>query len=830
MPIRPFLFILLLFLFSPLAHAAPMEEILNSLGTSLADEREQIQKFEKSLALQKDEATRLQEEIRNLRLLMVSSQNLLINPEAAAADLEKARAGQAASLENIDTRIRSLTQAQNEMQQARLQAEERIKILTEQGEALKTGEEEASPDMKTARQDTEKLLVLMREKLVFIEESLKISSDQIKSFSEAKTESAALSEKLQEAQQSRKATELFERTGNIMDLVSPSKVMPTLSQTRDSFLKLFSPAFWQAEAKPILEASIGLLIRVLIISLLLIPVAFRGRSFFRNLAEEHQANWRGVFFEMGYRSAVLIALALFAELLCQTQTVLAGTEFFKMFTNLLWTFAVYRVLTALLKACQGENRPNLTEKEVQVLKGLTHVFGIFAPILVFSTWLMGSDSLAITVERIVMEIFVVFIVFRFWGKIPREEEKGEKLSRKLLRAFTKTVAVGAPLLELFGYGSLALFWFWGWGVTILGIAFYFMLLAVIREWAKDPERKKKNDAEEGASLEDMAIKVLPILLLPIPILSFALAWGVQGSILPSTMEILTYPVSIGEMKFSIWNCFKAVCALLLTLLFNYGFGFFLEKRVFKDSKMEKGLQASIQTLLSYLFWAIGILIALRILGFNATSLAVVFGAMSVGLGFGLQNIFNNFVSGIILLFERPIQVGDVIEIDGTLGKVTKINVRSTVVQTYDNASLIVPNANFMSSKLINWSFKDQRVRKNVDVGVAYGTDVKKVEKLLLEIANNMPSVLRYPSPDVVFRNFGDSSLDFRLRFWANLDKASGIENKIRMAIATEFDKAGVEIPFPQQDLHIRSDFRVAEKENPISETTPVKSNPPEEIV
>jgi small-conductance mechanosensitive channel len=161
--------------------------------------------------------------------------------------------------------------------------------------------------------------------------------------------------------------------------------------------------------------------------------------------------------------------------------------------------------------------------------------------------------------------------------------------------------------------------------------------------------------------------------------------------------------------------------------------YILIDKVFVKRDMEPGLQDSITTISIYLLWGLGVVMALSILGVSTTSLAVVFGALSIGIGFGLQNIFNNFISGVILLLERPIQVGDTIEIGGIRAEVKKINIRATIVQTFDNASLIIPNSEFISSQVTNWSFKEPSLRRNLEIGVAYGSDVELVKKTLLEI-------------------------------------------------------------------------------------------------
>jgi len=230
----------------------------------------------------------------------------------------------------------------------------------------------------------------------------------------------------------------------------------------------------------------------------------------------------------------------------------------------------------------------------------------------------------------------------------------------------------------------------------------------------------------------------------------------------------------------------------------------LRTRILVDSGLETGVQESITTIMVYVLWVVGILVSLTALGFSTTSLTVAFGALGVGLGFGLQNIFNNFVSGLILLFERPVQVGDVVEVNGTWGTITKINVRSTQVQTFDNASLIIPNSEFISKQVTNWSFKDLRLRRIITVGVAYGSDVELVRETLFEIVHKHTRILKDPKPEVLFTDFGDSALIFKLRFWSTIDYFIPTETDIRFEIDRLFRERNIQIPFPQRDIHIRS--------------------------
>jgi small-conductance mechanosensitive channel len=184
---------------------------------------------------------------------------------------------------------------------------------------------------------------------------------------------------------------------------------------------------------------------------------------------------------------------------------------------------------------------------------------------------------------------------------------------------------------------------------------------------------------------------------------------------------------------------------------------------------------------------------------------VIFGLLSVGLGFGLQNVASNFVSGLILLFERPIQVGDRVLVGDTEGDVQAINMRATTVRSLENISIIVPNSEFISSQVTNWSHGDPKIRLLIDVGVSYNSDLDTVLDALHEAATENPETLNDPAPDVLFRGFGDSSWNLTLRLWiANPRGHHVIRSDINCAIVRKFREKGVEIPFPQRDLHVRS--------------------------
>ncbi|MEQ9068044.1 MAG: mechanosensitive ion channel, partial [Gimesia chilikensis] len=191
-----------------------------------------------------------------------------------------------------------------------------------------------------------------------------------------------------------------------------------------------------------------------------------------------------------------------------------------------------------------------------------------------------------------------------------------------------------------------------------------------------------------------------------------------------------------------------------------------------------------------------------------TKLAVIAGGLGVGIGFGLQNVVNNFVSGLILLFERPIDVGDTIDLTDTSGIMKRIGIRASIIRTFDGAEVIVPNGMLISDRVINWTLSDRRRRITMSVGVEYGTPAQRVIDLLVEVAQANPKVLSDPAPHAFFDNFGDSSLDFKLRAWINVSDGSfsnthlAMRSELAVAIQQALEDAKIGVPFPQRDLHL----------------------------
>ncbi len=245
--------------------------------------------------------------------------------------------------------------------------------------------------------------------------------------------------------------------------------------------------------------------------------------------------------------------------------------------------------------------------------------------------------------------------------------------------------------------------------------------------------------------------------------------------------------------------------LLAIVIFSRLFARRLIDRILVRFDVEEGTRYTFRRIIEYVFILIGAIIAFQSIGINLSGLAVIFGLLSVGIGFGLQNITSNFVAGLILLFERPIRVGDRVTVGDTEGDVIEINIRSTTVRSLNNIDIIVPNSEFVSSQVVNWSHGDRKIRLDIEVGVSYNSDLDTVLRSLREVALENPEILRDPEPDVHLREFGDSSWNMKLRVWIDNPKRHPVvRSDINCAIVRKFREYGVEIPFPQRDLHLRS--------------------------
>jgi small-conductance mechanosensitive channel len=311
--------------------------------------------------------------------------------------------------------------------------------------------------------------------------------------------------------------------------------------------------------------------------------------------------------------------------------------------------------------------------------------------------------------------------------------------------------------------------------------------------------------KNAATIVNVLSRLLDLAVGALVTVYFLVAWGLYDDVPQAIRSVMSVGFTIGSWRANLAHLLAAVLCLYGAVLASRALQIILADEVFPRRGVERGVQLSMGRLLHYAIVLVGFLLALGILGVNFTNVTIIGGALGVGIGFGLQTIVNNFVSGLILLFERPVRVGDYIEIGGLWAEIKKIGLRATVVETFDRADVVVPNSDLISNQVTNWTRSNRLMRIRIPVGVAYGSDVPLVMKILLDCAEDNPSVVSTPKTQVFFRGFGESSLDFEIRLHIlDIDSRFIVESEILQEIDRQFREAGVEIPFPQRDLHLRS--------------------------
>ncbi len=283
-----------------------------------------------------------------------------------------------------------------------------------------------------------------------------------------------------------------------------------------------------------------------------------------------------------------------------------------------------------------------------------------------------------------------------------------------------------------------------------------------------------------------------------------------GDILQKFNDVLNFVLfSLGDTKISLSSLVKFILIFGIFLYLSKTTTRWFSDKVLSRFHIQEGKRYVMMRIFEYILVIIGAVFAFNSIGINLSGLAVIFGLLSVGIGFGLQNITSNFISGLILLFEQPIKVGDRITVGDTEGDVTEINIRSTTIRSLNNISYIVPNTEFISSNVVNWSHGDPKVRLDLNIGVSYNSDLDLVLSVLKQVAEENDEVLKFPAPEVLFMEFGDSSWNLMLRVWIKDPKRHYyVRSDINCDIVRKFREHQIEIPFPQRDLHVRSPLPV----------------------
>lgn len=477
----------------------------------------------------------------------------------------------------------------------------------------------------------------------------------------------------------------------------------------------------------------------------------------------------------------------------------------------------------------------------KVILGLAWVFAVD---LILDDWLSSSGA---SLELIILRKFLVGLLIaglllallvrrQLWRMdIQHRRKKSDKATIwRGLRALIGVLVLMIPVSAIAGYVALSRLL----GTQIVLTGGLYILVGVVialctelieELLSKETElglkiRQNLELTDEGSELLVFWLKAaVNSVIYTSAILTLLVIWGAGGEDLNVWLYTALFGFNVAGVTISITTIFLAVALFSGILLLTRLLQRFLEHVILPRTRIDFGIQNSIRASVSYIGFIIAAGLAFSTLGIDLSKLAIIVGALSVGIGFGLQNVVNNFVSGLILLIERPIKVGDWIVVNDQQGYVKSINVRATEIQTFDRASVFIPNSNLISNPLLNWTHADKTGRIIIPVGVAYGTDTRKVQNILLEVASAHPAILKSLAPSVLFKGFGDSCLNFELRTCVqDVDKVSAISSDLCFEIDAAFRKEGIEIPYPQQDVHLRDIERL---ENLVAKILNEKSSP-----
>ena len=463
---------------------------------------------------------------------------------------------------------------------------------------------------------------------------------------------------------------------------------------------------------------------------------------------------------------------------------------------------------------------------VALLPILRLVAALSPPVLVPVVWLIGIFHVVDLVRALLTAVPVleqalfllqlaVLLVAVAWlrGHLARLSA-AEGVQRLRLRTLGRVVqvVVGVALLSAsLGYLRLArLLEFLAIGMPMWGL----VLWAVVRlsdavvGWALRvrPLRLLRAVQEHRLPVERRLLSITRVGAVIFWAASVAGALAILRPAHQRVTQILAARLTHGALNVSLGDFLVFGLIVWITFILSSAVRVILEEDIFSRVKLERGVPAALSSLAHYLILLIGFFLGLAALGLDFTRITILAGALGVGVGFGLQNIVNNFVSGLILLFERPIQVGDAVQLGTLTGEVKRIGIRSSTVRTWEGAEVIVPNASLVSDQVTNWTLSDRMRRVDIDVGVAYGTEPQRVVTLLADVARRTPGVLPEPAPVVLFLGFGDSALNFQLRAWtAHFEEWIRTRSELGLAVHDALEQAGITVPFPQREVRVIPD-------------------------
>jgi small-conductance mechanosensitive channel len=465
-----------------------------------------------------------------------------------------------------------------------------------------------------------------------------------------------------------------------------------------------------------------------------------------------------------------------------------------------WSLALNLIMMVALARLLGGFIEKVWRKRV------VYVLAVF----LIATWVLQTLRLPLSLVRLYILITALVGMFLcLWRARESTRHQGPLLYSWVLR-LGSLIFLAVIIAEINGYSSLAahvLKASLSSTFTVLGAWMLMLMAHSALEWIiKSPPLRRLPYLQTKADVIVSRSALLTNVLIGALFTTFILVvWRVYGSPAEAIRGVFGFGFMLGSRKITLGLVLSAAAVLYGSFLISWAVQTMLMKGVFASRELQVGVRISIARLIHYGFVFVGFLLALVALGVHLRDITIIAGALGVGIGFGLQGIVNNFVSGLILLFERPIKVGDYIQLGELWAEIKKIGLRATVVETFDKSEIVVPNSDLVSYQVTNWTLSNRMARLIIPVGVEYGSDVPLVIETLIECAMASSKVMRKPEPQVLFLKFGESSLDFELRVWiSDIDDRLVMISQLHQEIDRRFRQAGIVIAFPQRDLHLRS--------------------------
>ena len=748
--------------------------------------------------LEKDEIQR-----QNFQNRITALKNLVILTESGVSALEKGLEETELSMSVIQTRLNTISQQIEKYRQDLISTTEKQSMLIQ---LLREARSKPDPVQSTVKEYME-YQSLLGKKQELIQAILGILSKQEKINKEVFDAFVNILDRLKYLIEERSGSSLFQRTGNQQSIWRPGVLNQELARTFKVMSSWLNGSLLKEKWSMIKgqgTLSDGIVLAGLILTTLAV---FRGiavitrRPLFTKLARQ-RIGYPLLLIESCMPLLVWLGIIY---VLSKTRINLIMPDMIHYILSFLVVVLLTRIALVAIRLAVTEHSAGVMSVVIKWLPVFVWGIRIFALVALFIHRFISFQSAFLYPLFLIFELLLILGVFAFFRDIKRmNNPPGPVL---MIGPFVKTVVVAGLIADAAGYTYLSAHWYISWGITILVACVTLLLIDSFQDVNQKVKQKiePENGETQGISYPFYWIlsNGINAMIVVLVFVALIFSWGGGDIVFPFLAKVFTYQYTMGQFQLSISSLVFAFLVIVMTYAATRIWKQVMYEKILAKSGLTIGAKESVITLSVYIVWTLGILLSLTAFGLNTTSLAVVFGALSIGLGFGLQNIFNNFISGLILLFERPIQVGDVVEVGGIWGEVLKINVRSTLVQTYDNSTLIIPNSEFISSRVTNWSHRDPYIRRDLMVGVAYGSDTALVERLLLQAAQDVKEVVKYPrKPVVQFIDFGQSSLDFRLRFWSTIDDFLTAETRLRFEIDRLFREHNVVIPFPQRDVHM----------------------------